>query len=194
LHAELSEAVILCHQGQALDLSARIASIPMSDMPSLVQHSTQLKTGSLMRLSAILGARAANASAGRLRELARFGAEIGLGLQMLDDWSGICVEERRHKGIEDIKLQRPTWPWAWLALRGDEISYAKLVGEAHRVRIDWEAEGLLLRLRAQLEETASNRIHAHLSAAFESLEDAMGSSAALDELRDEVDRLERAFG
>ena len=35
-------------------------------------------------------------------------------LQMLDDLSGIMSDQRRSKGLEDLRLGRLTWPWAWL--------------------------------------------------------------------------------
>jgi geranylgeranyl pyrophosphate synthase len=194
MSADVADAVVLCHQGQALDLSARVTSVRQSDMPALVAHATQLKTGSLVRLAALLGARAAGASPARRKALARFGAALGLGLQMLDDWSGIMVDARRHKGIEDLRLHRPTWPWAWLAQRHDQVRYASLVQEARRVSIDFEAQNLLLRVRAHLDGDDRQSIHEHLQAALRRLERETGGTPAVEELAAEVARLEKAYG
>lgn len=193
LYVEISDALVLCHKGQALDLSARVTHVRQGEMPGLVEQTTRLKTGSLMRLAAMLAGRAAGAEPEVLAALGRFGALLGLGLQMLDDWSGIAVEARRQKGIEDIKLGRPTWPWAWLAASCDEVTYAALLHEARSMRIEWEVERLLLRLRTRLHHLAPTRIHAHLQRAFHELRDALGPSPAMDELRHKVDALESAY-
>jgi geranylgeranyl pyrophosphate synthase len=194
LYVEISDALVLCHKGQALDLSARVTNVRQAEMPPLVEQSTRLKTGSLMRLAAMLAGRAARADRDVLAALGRFATAFGVGLQMLDDWSGIAVDTRRHKGMEDIKLGRPTWPWAWLAQSADEITYAALLREARSIRIDWEVERLLLRLRSRLARTAPGLIHAHLQEALAALESALGPSAALDELKNKVRALETAYG
>jgi geranylgeranyl pyrophosphate synthase len=194
LYADISDAVLLCHKGQALDLSTHVAAVRQSEMPQLVAQATQLKTGSLMRLAALLGARTAGAEGERLAALARFGAELGVGLQMLDDWSGLTVEARRRKGLEDIKLGRPTWPWAWLAESSDEVSYANLAQQARRLSIDWEAEGLLLELQSRLHDTAPETIHLRLQCALDSLSATLGPAAAMEGLAQQIADLERAFG
>lgn len=194
LYTDVSDAVLLCHKGQALDLSTHVSSVRQSEMPQLVAHTTQLKTGSLMRLAALLGARAAGAHRTHLAALARFGADLGVGLQMLDDWSGITVEERRSKGIEDVKLGRPTWPWAWLASTCDELGYASLVQQARRVSIDWEAECLVEQLGSRCAETAPAAIRKHLRGALAALESTLGPSAAMEDLSHKVAELEKAFG
>ncbi len=193
LYEDISIALLRCHQGQALDLSVQITAIRRSDVPSLVASTTRMKTGSLMQLAAILGARAAGAPDGRIELLGRFGLELGIGLQMLDDWSGIGVEERRPKGVEDIKLARPTWPWAWLAEGGDELGYAELVRQVRGLTIDWEAERVLERMRTQLAPDASERIRAHLDAAMNGLASGIGECSEVASLREDVDRLEKAF-
>ncbi len=187
-------ALLRCHQGQALDLSVRVTAVRGPDLAELVAGITRMKTGSLMRLAAVLGARAAGGAPATVAAIARFGAELGVGLQMLDDWSGIGVDDRRAKGVEDIKLARPTWPWAWLGQESDQVSYAALVREVRGLSIDWEAERVLERMRAALAPVAPARIRTHLDAAFDGLCRALGARPHLEAIRQEVERLERAFG
>lgn len=194
LYEDISLALLRCHQGQALDLSVRITAVPKTDVPGLVAGTTRMKTGSLMRLGATLGARAAGGAPKRIEALGRFGGELGVGLQMLDDWSGIGVDRRREKGIEDIKLARPTWPWAWLGEDCDELSYAELVRQVRGISIDWEAERVLERMRTLLAPIAGKKIRTHLDMALEDLQDEFGECEELEAIREDVDRLERAFG
>jgi geranylgeranyl pyrophosphate synthase len=193
LYSDISVALLRCHEGQALDLSVRITSVRRSDAHGLVAGATRLKTGALMQLAAVVGARAAGGSPARVEAIGRFGAELGVGLQMLDDWSGIAVDDRRDKGIEDIKLARPTWPWAWLALEDDELVYAELVRQVRGLSIDWEAERVLERFRTQLGSQAPGLIREHLDAALKDLATAVEECPVLDDLRADVEELERAF-
>ncbi len=194
LFTDIANAVVLCHQGQALDLAAPIANLPQADVPRLVAQATQLKTGSLMRLAAIMGARAGGAVGEQLEALARFGTQLGLGLQMLDDWSGIAVAARREKGIEDIRLGRPTWPWAWLAERADAASYATLARDTRRMRTDTAAASLIDKLHAHLHTTAPDEIRRHLHTSVGALRSALGPSAAMDDLAQQVERLMNSYG
>jgi len=194
LFTDIADAVVLCHQGQALDLAAPVAKLTQAEIPLVVMQATQLKTGSLMRLAAVMGARAGGAAGAQLEALARFGTLLGLGLQMLDDWSGIAVSARRDKGIEDIRLGRPTWPWAWLAQRADAESYANLVRDTRRTRNDTVAASLIDKLHAHLEATAPGEIRRHLHAAVRELRSALGPSAAMDDLAQQVERLMIAYG
>ncbi len=194
LFIDIADAVVLCHQGQALDLAAPVAELAQADVPRLVAQATQLKTGSLMRLAAMMGARAVGAAGAQLEALARFGTQLGLGLQMLDDWSGIAVANRRDKGIEDIKLGRPTWPWAWLAQRADAASYANLVRDTQRTRTDSAAASVIDKLHAHLQATAPGEIHRHICTSVAELQNALGPSAAMDDLERQVERLMTAYG
>jgi geranylgeranyl pyrophosphate synthase len=194
LYEDISLALLRCHQGQALDLSVRITSVRKADVPGLVAGTTRMKTGSLMRLGAILGARAAGGSPETIAALGRFGAELGVGLQMLDDWSGIGVDGRREKGIADIKLARPTWPWVWLGEDDDELSYAELLRQVRGLSIDWEAERVLERMRTILTPIAGGKIRAHLDMALEGLQEEFGQCEQVEAIRQDIDRLERAFG
>lgn len=193
LYEDISVALLRCHQGQALDLSIRITEVRRADVPVLVSSTTRMKTGSLMQLAAVLGARAAGGAEDRIEQLGRFGIELGVGLQMLDDWSGIGVADRREKGVEDIKLARPTWPWAWLAEDEDELAYAELVRQVRGQSIDWEAERVLERMRTLLAPGAQRRIQRHLDSALSELTTGVGEGSRYEALREEVVRLKQAF-
>lgn len=194
LYEDISVALMQCHQGQALDLSTRIASTRRSDVPGLVETSTRLKTGTLMQLAAKLGARGAGASGTIVGVCGSYGAELGIALQMLDDWSGIGIEARREKGREDLRLSRPTWPWVWLAEGADEVAYHEVVRQARDIRIDWDADQLVDRLRALLGSVAPGRIRAQLEIAVDRLESGLPADADLGLVRADVAALEQAFG
>jgi geranylgeranyl pyrophosphate synthase len=194
LYEDVNLALLRCHQGQALDLSVAITDVRRQDAQILIDGATRLKTGSLMSLGSLLGARAAGGAPDVVDALGRFGSELGVGLQMLDDWSGIAVEKRRAKGLEDIKLARPTWPWAWLAEAGDELAYAEVARHAKIASIDWQVEQVRDRMRALLSERAPLSIRAQLDGALEGLRAALGDSDELTALREDVDGIEQAFG
>lgn len=194
MYEDISAALLLSHQGQAIDLATHVNEIRQNDMCQIVTNSTRLKTGTLMRLAAQLGARAAGADPQRLEALGRLGADIGLGLQMLDDWSGVSTPERSHKGIEDLRHGRLTWPWAWLAETTDEVSFAALMHDTNQISIDWEAEQILLRIKSQLREHAPQQIREFLREAFAELEGMSLPGDALSKLRSTIDSLEKAYG
>ena len=194
LYADIADAVVLSHQGQALDLSLRVTSLRQSEVPAFVAQVTQLKTGALLRLAALMGARAAGAAPETLTALAHFGTRVGFVLQMADDWSGIAVDRRRNKGFEDLQLGRPTWPWAWLAESRDPVGYAGIARAAELAAAAPEVEEVLLRLRAQLHQTAPGLIAATMQGALHELVRVLGPSPALDDLAEQVQRLSQAYG
>ena len=126
LQTHTIETMLRCHHGQALDLSLRVVDLEQSAVPAAVRAVTQLKTGSLMELACVLGAVAGDAPERVQRALRRFGRELGVGLQMLDDLGSVQSKALRHKGNEDIRGLRPTWPWAWLAHSLSEDEYEAL--------------------------------------------------------------------
>jgi len=193
IYEDASAALVRCHQGQALDLSVRVSAVERTTVPALVSTVTRLKTGSLMRLAATAGARSAGADTDVLDALGRFGEALGVGLQMLDDWSGIAVLARREKGIEDVRLERLTWPWAWLAELDDDLAYSEILRRTRAVSLDWEAGRVLDRLRMRIGRSAPARIRNQLEGAFDHLRESLGESQELREVGREIQALERAF-
>ena len=98
LYEETSLALIRCHQGQALDISVSVAALPRADVYDLVLTTTTMKTGALMSLAAVMGARAADAPERVVQAIRTFGTQLGIGLQMLDDWSGVSLRSQARQG------------------------------------------------------------------------------------------------
>lgn len=195
LRRAISRTQLRAHQGQALDLSARAAELPQRELPAVVRVITSLKTGALMQLGAQLGVIAAGGRAEQIAAVARFGRELGVGLQMADDWGGLASESRCHKGHEDLLHSRATWPWAWLAESADELSYAKLAHLAREVaRRDTHPEVLAERLREKLGDTPRERIRRQLRGALDDLARVAPKSAVLSELKRAIDALEVSYG
>lgn len=195
LHRHMAKALVDCHRGQALDLSVRIGSLQPREVSAVVLRTTQLKTGTLMQLSASVGALAADAVAESLTALERFGHALGVALQMLDDLGGITSSTRRDKGLEDLRLGRPTWPWAWLAQEGDELAFPKWQARSREAAHD---EAVCEALRHALAEHIGVRgtrlVHESLEAALSDLGHVLGPSKVLDELSRDVKRLEKSYG
>jgi len=182
-----------CHYGQALDLNARLTDLEQSEVAAVVHTTAQLKTGSLMGLAAALGALAGGAEPTVVDAALRFGRELGVALQMLDDLSGLLSDRRRDKGEEDLKLGRPTWPWSLLSTMLDADAYFDLRERARGVQQREPAHSLLVDLRRRLGGHAQKRVHAHLEQAFGRLAEATPNGMQLGALRREIERLERSY-
>lgn len=132
-----------CHEGQAIDLFARVDQIPTAIWKETVAAISTLKTGVLMELAVAMGCIAADASNGSLAAMTSFGCQIGVALQMrndldelykvvndpIDPITGGCVRD------DDLRNARVTWPWVWAL---------ELAGES---RSSWLVEGLGLSSR-----------------------------------------------
>jgi geranylgeranyl pyrophosphate synthase len=195
LRRAIDGAVLRCHYGQALDLGTRLGSLSQREVKEVVSLSTRLKTGSLLELAADLGCVAAGAPLPLRRAFADFGRCYGVALQMLDDVSGLFEQDRAHKGHEDLLNGRPTWPWAWLAERLDEVSYSRLQHRAREVeRRGVHPELLAKTLRQELGRAPYRSIHQTLANALRKLESHVNTRSLLDPLAEEVERLEHAYG
>jgi geranylgeranyl pyrophosphate synthase len=195
LYRWVHRTLLRCHHGQGLDLTANVYQLAQTDVARVVQATTELKTGALMELAAVLGALAAGAEPERARVFAQFGREVGVALQMLDDLSSVVSERRYPKGHEDLRLGRPTWPWAWLSTVLSHEQHAELQALGRRVAAhDVHPEVLARRLREHLRGSGRVRIRRHVYAAFRRLERETGASPALSGLRAELERMERSYG
>lgn len=193
LYRRVSKAMLRCHHGQGLDLSVRITEMPPHLVPNLVKTTTQLKAGALMELAAAIGAIAGGGTREQTDAIAEFGNELGCGLQMLDDLSGVLNPKRRHKAIEDIGLARPTWPWAWLARDLDAETFGGLQDRARGVRTPTEIEALVVEIADLVRCTCKERVHAHLTTALALLRQRCGGHPCLDVVESEIERLEKAY-
>jgi geranylgeranyl pyrophosphate synthase len=195
LRAATDRAVLRCHYGQALDLSVRVTDLRQSEVRDLVFGTTRLKTGSLLELSTELAAIAAGAPAETIRTLAELGRDIGVALQMLDDWTGIACEHRCHKGHEDLLEARPSWPWAWLAERLDDVSYVRLrLLTEEVVRRDLHPEAVAEQFRTLLEDAPERAIRRQLERSRAACRAKFEGSPGFAELELELARLERYDG
>jgi geranylgeranyl pyrophosphate synthase len=195
LRRTLTRSVLGCHYGQALDLSTRVTTLAQRDVFEVVQVITRLKTGSLTELSAATGAIVAGAEPGCVRALTDFGRALGIGLQMLDDVSGIYQEARCHKGHEDLIHARATWPFAWLAESLDEVGFSRLQHRAREVeQHDVHPELVARQMRDALGSSPRERVSLYLASALNDLRKVVGDSQAFRALSHDVERLEHSYG
>lgn len=191
----LSRTMLACHYGQALDLEARIDELEQARVPALVEAATRLKTGCLMELAAALGALAAGAEPPVVLALSEFGLELGMALQMLDDYGSLVGKGRSHKALEDLREGRPTWPWAWLARSLPHGAFAALQHQARRASHDpREVEALRAALESALGAAGRSYVAEHDRAALARLASRLGPARALGEAAALVRELEQSYG
>jgi geranylgeranyl pyrophosphate synthase len=190
-HERITDCMLRCHEGQALDLTVRVTDLDRADVPAVVRTLTTLKTGRLVGLATALGAIAALATSRRTAALARFGCDVGVGLQMLDDLSGALNPARHDKALEDLRLGRATWAWALLAESLDETNYAHLIEKLRSYQHGdvAAAEALLDETRFRLGMAGVRRVRLHFEQAVTALEPGDWS----DTVRAELGWLERQF-
>jgi geranylgeranyl pyrophosphate synthase len=195
----MGDCLLACHEGQALDLTLRVSGLAQAQVPNAMRALGERKTGALMGLSAAFGAVAAGSTEAHLDALERFGRALGVGLQMLDDLSGVLNPTRAHKGTEDLRNDRITWVWAWLAEDLDAGPYAELmlardqaVG-ASEADAGAELDALLDALRFRLGVTGPRRVRRHLEQALEALCEQVDAGTHKHELQQELRWLERRF-
>ncbi len=195
LYRRTHTALLRCHQGQALDLGARIVDLAQADVKDVVLAATALKTGGLLELASSYGAILAGAGNATVRDVARFGRRVGTALQMLDDLGGLLSESRCHKGHEDLVLGRPTWPWAWLSRDISPARYRALIEDERRVlKGELHPEGLARNLRASLQGAGRVHVRRYVESTFRLLGEEQDRPGALDELRSLVAAMEKSYG
>ena len=104
-----------CHEGQALDLTATFDQLPPEVIPDTVLQISQLKTGALTALACWLGGRLAGGDEVTCERLSDFGMELGIGLQMQNDFVELQKAAFSRCNSDDLRNRRITWPWAWLS-------------------------------------------------------------------------------
>jgi geranylgeranyl pyrophosphate synthase len=177
-----------------------VGEIAQERVRSLVDSATRLKTGCLVQLAAALGAIAAGAQREHVSALASFGLDLGVSLQMLDDLGGLTSERRLHKGLEDLREGRPTWPWAWLAESLDGAAFAELQARSRELTLGSEAdtsrraEALADKLRAALGAAGRVHVREHGRASLARLGSRVGTVLALTQAAALVRELEQAYG
>ena len=183
--------LVRCHQGQALDLSVRIPDLALADVANVVAATTRLKTGTLCAFAASLGALAQGAAPRIVDATIAFGTTTGTALQMLDDLGSLT--SRRHKGREDLRELRPTWPWAWLA-ETRPFMWAPLTARARAARDDAELDAIADALFAEIGELGRARIRALLDDTVADLAGRAGNAPAIARIGAALAQLEKSYG
>lgn len=191
--------LLSCHEGQALDLTVKGTSIGQTHLREVAEAISERKSGALMGLAAALGGIAAGAKPEVVDGLDELGIKLGVGLQMLDDLSGILNAGRTDKGLEDLWLDRATWAWAFLADDLDADSFYSLRGR-HREAMDAGPDagadtmaGLLQDMRFRLEVTGPLRARRQLDACVDRVSKCVSDRGEVVALVSELKRLERGF-
>jgi geranylgeranyl pyrophosphate synthase len=192
-HERLALCLMHSHEGQALDLSVRVDRLDQAEVPTVVRAITRLKTGGLLGFATGLGALAAGASEQRVEAIAAFGRELGVGLQMLDDVSGVLNLARRHKAAEDLRHGRATWIWAWLAAELEPAAYALLRAECSAVLAGSSTDALLERMRFRVGPADLRNAREHVRSAAGELSRVIGQGSWRDEVLDQFAWLERRY-
>ena len=191
-HRLTTQVLLECHYGQALDLSVRMNELGQAEVPQFVRALTRLKTGSLVGLSAGLGALAGDASDEVGALAVQAGRELGIGLQMLNDLVALGDDEGFAKGYEDLRSDRPTWVWSELATSLDSEDYAELRTMAVDVRNGANPAPLAKRLHTLVMPRGKERVHEWFEAVILRL--ARVTPAHFQAaLRREIERLERGY-
>lgn len=123
-----------CHEGQALDLFARVDQIPVEKWEETTHTISLLKTGSLVELAVRMGCIAADSPDQLLSAMPHFGQRIGIALQMRNDLDEIASIAQgypaRHLDTptrdDDLRNARLSWPWVWAAKRIGAVECHKL--------------------------------------------------------------------
>lgn len=194
LHRLTEAAVRRCHEGQALDLTARIGDLHPSEVRSVCRLMSEWKTGSLMGLAAALGATAAGGDDTIVEALDQFGIRLGVALQMQNDLCELSGAAGPLKHPEDLVHGRVTWPWAWAAERLPAWTFDALqVRGAKLAAGTGDAAVLAADLLAALGPDPRRPVREGLSAAYADLASAIGPHPVLAAVKAEVDRLERKY-
>jgi geranylgeranyl pyrophosphate synthase len=193
IQRHMQRAMLICHEGQALDLSLHVTDLDQCEVAGVVAETTARKTASLTELAAAMGALAAGATPARVEQLGCFGRELGVGLQMLDDLGSLTSPARAEKAAEDLCGARPTWPWAWAALDYGPAAYLELVRHARDVARGADPLALARKLAARVGESGRKRAQEQLARAFVGLRSDCAAPATVDDVERDFRRLEESY-
>lgn len=162
IRSRLIEAMIhtarRCHEGQAIDIHARIDQVPVEHWEETTSAISLLKTGSLVELAVRMGCIAANAPDRLLSVLPGFGRRIGVALQMRNDLDELAsIAQRRHDDQavdsirdDDLRNARMTWPWVWASQRTGHARCREWAMQLNRSTQDrWHVASELFQLVGQ---------------------------------------------
>lgn len=123
---EATATIRHAHEGQALDLAAKVVQMERHSVYPTVRAISRLKTGGVTALAAKLGAALAGANRDQQNSLHSFGMQLGIALQMQNDLVELQSGTRFGGRSDDLRNARVTWPWAWVSRLRSEKEFAEL--------------------------------------------------------------------
>jgi len=193
-HRLCLDAIRVCHEGQALDLAARIGDLHPRDVVSVCRVISERKTGALMAMASELGAVAAGADERKRTALRDYGVRLGVALQMLNDLGELSGSAGPIKHPEDMIHGRVTWPWAWAAERLPAARFDALQVRGAKLAAGvGDAAALARDLLAALGPDPARIVQTKLDDAHRDVSASVGPHPVLIELQDEAYRLLRSI-
>ena len=121
-----------CHEGQTLDLAARVDRDEPKNFHSIAGEISRLKTGGLVSMAASFGATAMSSHKFLRNALSRFGMNVGIALQMRNDLEELRslvrdAQENVELRSDDLRHARVTWPWAWAVQLSESDDLQRLI-------------------------------------------------------------------
>ena len=128
--------------GQVADLEAEGKKVTRAQLRYIHEN----KTAAILTSAVRLGAMSANASAGQLKAITRFGRSLGLAFQVVDDILDVTqtTEKLGKSAGKDIAAQKATYP-AVIGLEKSRAAARALTREAHEALNVFEKKGEALR-------------------------------------------------
>ena len=199
LYRLVNRTLLDCHRGQALDLGLHLGDVSQSEVATVVAETSLLKTGALTALATGMGALIAGGSDAQVEATTKFGRELGLALQQLDDLGNLSGKGPAAKRYEDLRNGRLTWPWAWAAEILSPLEYQNmeavaraLQGAGHGLRPNARALAEAL-LRVAGEHRRHFIVH-RLRGSLGELAAQFPEGSEVDRLRELIDLLETSYG
>jgi len=184
-----------CHEGQTLDLTARVDEVDSTDFLSIVREISRLKTGGLVSMAASFGAIAMSSPKLLRKALSRFGLSVGIALQMRNDLEELRslvrdANENVELRCDDLRHARVTWPWAWAVQLAEPSDLQRLITLLDQSRASRDA---MLDLAAQLVSlvgvTGDLMIRSRIEAPLRLLGEHVVDSNALLAMRSMLDQI-----
>jgi geranylgeranyl diphosphate synthase type II len=131
--------------GQVADLEAEGKKVTRAELRYIHEN----KTAAILTSAVRLGAMSANASAGRLNAITKFGRALGLAFQIVDDILDVTqtTEKLGKSAGKDIAAQKATYP-AVIGLEKSRGEARALTREAHKALNVFGKKGEALRALA----------------------------------------------
>ncbi len=177
-----------CHEGQALDLAACVDELQRCEVFPTAQAISRLKTGGITALAAGLGAAVAGADSLMQNAFHSFGMQLGIGLQMQNDFQELTAGMRPGGRCDDLRNARVTWAWARASQQmgdGEFAELQRLLNQRDPAHLSHVASALLTAIADSRESMVRQQIEravSSLNAVFPA-----GSSTVLHDL---VSRIE----